>query len=713
MTATATLGGVKLLNVESVGWVFTSGTQPYQRAFQVHRSDLQTLLDTREDPFGVDLEVTGERESDNWFVHRLSVLRALPTTHEDIASVLVSDVRWRWRYEWIYQRFNVKRRTGDRRLVTSITPTATDAVLQELEISSDILAYAPYSLRPDTGYTVKYDMRDVVRTVFGAVTGFAYVDENAIYANAVPVEDITIDDSGDRACQRVLDLLPGVTCRVDEFGGTHLYNTSDGSEDQILGKLTTDPFRGSTLVEPVSLAAERPARVIVHFPVEQEVRFDFVEGATVQTDGRYLTNVWKLPVTLTLDGVVKPVGTWVPLTDECLAAIYAKYPPLPVRGQTLRQLTLTVLRQIWCNGDYNRYHDAYASQDASADPVWANVLAALQEHYRQTFQVNRRWADRIVQFLPMRLSLLDPVNNVWGAPSIFLNYALVPSYRRVAKTRDDVSFVALNRVCFPNPATAPGVDLISIKDQQASQAVLQMLDAQLGIMRINFAKSPSGQWLSAVPSELEGYDRMTGNATDLPSANTEGPVRVLSNCRMKSTHAMSIVLTCAMGAPNSLAQTHPYVVYMETAKDVLPAAVQQRLPDALGPDMHVVVHTTSARFTWLDGDFATAIENAVLLENTTRPENLLLNRSQIRDVAIAFAASLYSGMTDHHAGQPIIRVDGDLHPQGRAETVEHGLEPDGTAFTKVTLGAPKASIDVWSLMPEFVRRILRRQLPST
>jgi hypothetical protein len=92
--ASATLGDVELLNATEVGWAFTPGVQPFQRQFFVHRDDLQTLLDKRKDPLGVELVVTGDTPDESWFVHRLHVLRSCATQHPDMACITVADDRW-------------------------------------------------------------------------------------------------------------------------------------------------------------------------------------------------------------------------------------------------------------------------------------------------------------------------------------------------------------------------------------------------------------------------------------------------------------------------------------------------------------------------------------------------------------------------------------------------------------------------------------------
>lgn len=711
--ASATLGGVRLLNLQEIGWSFTPGTTPHTRSFIVRRRDLETLMELRGQE--VELNVVGETEEESWFAHRLSILRSGPAGHPDMASVVVSDCRWKWKYVWIIRRYNEKRRTGNRRIINT-----QGQIPEDFQFTSVDVEYAPYSLQPPA-YTTKWEPRDVVRDVMSIVTavdqlnpgaGSSYVDDNALYANAVNVEELTLDDDGASAVERILGILPGAMVKLDEFGTTHIYNSTSGAEFGLPSQLGA-PFVGSALLERVSMSAERPKRVHVHFTAEHELRFDYVEPATSRdNEGRWLRNVMPLPVNMTFAaGVTIPAGTWVEINDELLSAFSGLFPPITVRGQTLPRLTLEILRIIWNNSLYNSYMDAMAGSGANQDPVWASFYTALRTHYRQTFQVNRRWADRILQFLPRRVSLLDPVNNVWGPPSVFANYATIPTYRRMGKAEADQTLIAYNRTPFPTPNLVSEVHLDTIMDQLATTE-LKVIDDKLGIFHIAFNTGIAGKDIGAIPSNIEGYG--PEGAFDIPSANIAAPLKVLSHTRLKTEHALSLVLTAIPAAPNSLDQTLDVTVDLDEAKAVLPEPVRNLLPDALGPELHVHSQVQTARFAWSD-TFSSAIESSILREGAGKElcVRLLVNDQILRSVAVAMAAKVYSSMVDHLEGNVTVRADPLIKLSGRMGGVEHALLPDGTNVTRVALPPPRSGgFDLWALLPEWVRRIIKRQLPS-
>lgn len=708
---TAKIGGVHILALGNVGWSFTPGVNPHQRVFMIHRADLYKLLASRKDPFGIELIL--ESDDDNFRVEGLWFIRAVPSSHPDQVGVLISDVRWKWRYKWILRRYNIVRRTGNRRLVSG-----DDTVLKQLQISVDNLKYAPFSLKPPD-FTKRWEEKDVIEDILEDVTDSRYVIQDGIYRNTIDVQGLEFDDDGASAVFRALQLVPGSNCFIDDQGATQIYSTIDGSEANFI-KTLGSRFVGSSLEENVSVATERPSKVFVHFSCEDEMRFDFVETTTPTTrtvDGRWMRNVMPCPCSLTIQGSLIPAGAWVEINDTLFAAMATAYPPQTPAGKILPTLTTSILRQIWCNGGYNVYMECLSS--LTQDPVWATFLALLRKHYRQTFQVNQRWADRIIAYLPKRVALIDEINNVWGQPSVFANYAVLPSYRRIGRTDADPTQLVYNKVPFPSPADAPTVNLSNIPDQQA-HATVDILDGELGIFHINYFTDVQGETLGVLPSNIEGFSPGNPNASfDIPSAKVDNPLKVLSHSRLKGDHALSLVITVMTGAPNNLNQTWVEEVSKVDIKDKLPVAVANQLgTEDFGPEMHVHVGPTiqTARFAWSDS-FSPEIESVILGTSETGRslyDHLLVNNEVVRDIALSQAANIYSKMIDHWEGEPISIYNDDIKGRGltgRSGYTEHGVTPEGVMYTKVNLPAPTKGIDFWGFLGESARRAIRRILP--
>lgn len=720
---TATLGGVELLAGGEVGWRFTTGVTPYQRVFVCHRSDLDRLLALRGED--VELEITNDANPPvNFKVKRLSILRQVPTNHPDTAAVLVSDVRWKWKYKWIMRRFNVRRKSGVRRLVSG------DQVLEAQQATTDATIYGRFSLLPPD-YVNKWTARDVVRVVFGEVTDWTATPiDDHIFDAALDVDDMMIDDNGMGAVSRVMSLLPGVTCRVNEEGITELYSAVDGKEEWIVNDFDGNTFVGATLPEEVSMAYERPSSFVIHYNCEDEVRFNFIEGVTRTVDdtSRYMKNVLPLPVTTTINNVEYAAGTWMEITDTLLLAWYGTYPPTTpmqnIISQSLGPLTLSLLRQAWCNGGWNIYVNA-ATSSISNDPIWGIIYKCLRDHYRQTFQISEYWVDRVIGFLPRRVSLLDPINMVWGKPSVWTNHAIKPTNRVIGRTDADPTSLAYNRAVFSDTDLSSEIDDISpdsdqLKNKQA-QAELSIVDPQLGVFHIDYFLDAYGKTLGIIPSCIEGYDpglAAGGDGYELASARVDAPLKVETHCRLKSTFGCSIILTCLTGSPNDLGQTWAQPVTYFEAKSVLPESVQKQIFGAYGPEMHIHCEGYNARFAWIHEQRKYITD--YILGNVPRgpaASRMLVNDEFLTATAKAMAAKVYSAMVDHYEGEPMGFIpdqtasDTPLLPRGRVTAVDHIVRPDGVVYSRAELPPPRQGLDIWSLMPEFARRYLRRILP--
>ena len=723
--ASATLAGVTLLALDTVGWTFTPGVHPHMRTFTIARADLPKILAAQDRQVftglnvqGVTLSIDSPDALKPQTVGNLFILYTAPSKHPDMVGVVVSDIRWLWPYRYIVRRYNVKRRTGS-------SYQLAGALNQAIQNTAANFVYAPFSLIPPD-YTQRWTVKTAVPDLMNEVTDDFFTDAGVNYADdALEIDGLEINDPAPAAVQRILNLLPGLQVRISDTGETELYQTTDGSEVAMIGNMT-GPFVSTLQPEFISLKTIRPKNIHVHFQCEDELRFDFQEGVNVtrSVDDRFMRNVLPLPVQTTMSsgnsypaGTVLAAGTWVEITDDLLAFWFTQYPPLmpaggSFSGKPIPQLTLQKLRDIWNSADQNMY--VTLIQAIGNDPIWGRLMNALKYHYRQTFQVNLRWMDRLLGIVNKRVSLLDPVNNSWAPASVYTNYELQPTFRMLAKNASDAIARLYVDVLGLAVGGVPNISCNVRTQGIVAQATLQIYDAQLGIMHIQYVKDAAGNQFSALPSLAEGFDQSTGATVPLPDVGvgTSRVIKTSSGTRLQAQHLLSVVITGITGSPNDLTQSFDYTVSLKQARGVLPPAVGNRLPDAVGPDMHVYLGNSieTARFAW-DDDQADAITNAVLL-GQPRVVTLMVNYDYVKAVAVAQAANLYSNMIDHVEGEVTALLDPDITLTGRMGFVEHGLREDGVAFTRVALPATNQAFNLWQLMPEWARRQLRRQLPQ-
>lgn len=706
MATRATLAGVELLAEDAVGWHHTQGVEPFQRVFVLERGAAARVLAASANNAEVELRV--ERDDGTPLVVKaLSVLSSAPARATYLLGLLVADRRWRWTRALVVRRYNVRRRTGEKR------QTDQGGAFIDIERLNpvDDVTYAKFSLKDElTAWTAKEVIEDVLVHVTGGAVSFADVDLATL--KALPVEGLELEDDGQIAVQRALALVPGLACFVDADGTTRLTLRGGGAEDALLTGL---PVVGPPLFEAVDLRRLRPSRVVVYFTPEDEVRFDFQDGGTPTTvsidEPRILENVLPSPDPfLTVKKLGKDLrivqGTWLPINQALLDAWNndtANPATIAFRGKTVTLPKVTfntgagAINRLWFSpGGYHGYFEVALQ----ADPVWARRWSALMAHYRQTFRVSRRWIDRVRSLKAERIAIVDPETGTRAPADVFANYALIPTARRIAKSGGDFTTqLAYNITNFNRAA--------KLADSKvANTATVQVLDADVGILRVSFNPDAWGGTLKMVPSAVTS--KRTGKP--LPTCDPRdllGGFRLM-DLQLKETHDLAVVLTVAAASPNSLAQLFPVVVEPDAAKKALPTAVAARVGTCEGPEWHVRVGAgiMTARFAWLDDAGAVNEVEQAILEGGARTTRRLVDEKMLTAFATAVAASVYAGMANYVQGEHHVVLDVGALPVGRILDVGHELARSGRALTKLHMPPDLRSPDPFSLVPESVRRVI-------
>lgn len=708
MSTIATLDGVPLLADDAVGWKFTQGVQPYQRAFTMDRDGANELLRLTASGRPVTLRIDfGDRQA--LVVKKLYVLGVLPARAPYLVSVLVGDGRVWWSRKHVAVRMNVRRRSGE------MKQAEQGGVLVPIEKLGGVpdVQYARYSLR---NRKERWIPKTAVEFVAGRVTdGFRLDDVNLDGAGALTVEGIELDDPGDGAMQRIMQLVPNLTCWLDGEGMTRFTITSDADADgqQIAG--ADYPIVGPSLVEKVDMSRSRPSAIEVYFTPQDELRFDFSDPDTATRDAdrppRILENVLPSPdpfinVRDSQTGATRRIvqGTWLPIDDALFNAWQADsaHPAtINFRGKTINlpPLTAALVRKLWfVPGGYHLYYECALQ----TDPVWARRWSALMHHYRQTFRVKREWVDLIYQFKDERVALLDSVNGIMAPADVFANYAMIPTARRVALgAGDSTKQVAWNVTNF-----TAGAALASSK--VANTATLDIVDQDQGIVRVSYNPDAWGGTMKIVPSAV--VSKHDNNA--IPTFDPRDMLKgfMLRDLKLKDEHALAIVLSAVPAAPNGLEGLHKVVVGVEDAKTVLPAAVARQVGKCVGPvwQARVGAGIMKARFAWTDGA-ASEVESAYF-NGTPRSSSRLVDPEQVETMAKAVAASIYGALADHLEGMHVTAMDPNALPVGRISAVSHILARTGAGTTSMELAPSLKPLDPFALLPESMRRIILRQV---
>lgn len=712
----ATLEGVPIAIDGPVTWELSQGTKPVQQKFVFSNENAQKLavLGKGLKPLTLEIKSPG---FPTLTVKGLRIVATAPTRAPYLTAVVVADARVLWSREHVAAAYNIRRRTGDRYLVADVN------VLAIIPPNPDVF-YAKFSLQRKAGTPetlTPWDAKGTIEDVLIRVTvnsgGYSMSGFEA--ATALPVEGLTLDDAGPEALARALNYVPALAVYLDYDSVAQLTSRANGAE---LTQLVSPAVIGPDVIAQVDLADVRPSAVEIYFSVEQEIRFNFIQGATLPTgsnDPRVMFNVMPLPDPVlhnykdSVTGQTKDVyqGTYVPIDQNLLDAWNAdtKTPFSVNQGSvvmTLKPITFDLInRFFFFPGGYSSFDDGAFGGDP--EPVWRRRFGALQQHYRQTYQLYHRWIDRVRQVDAVRAGVLDFVNGTRAPASIYQNYAAVPNMRRMARrSTDPGTRVAQNANIFP--VTTYAYD--SLPDlsglHPVPTATLSVKDEDQGIIHFDFMPDAWGDFTQFMPCLVQSIFGTDKIASWDPATQADAAAGGFGTGRMKlqDSHAASTVLTVVPASPNDLGQFHKVVISPTDAAAALPRSVSSRIGECRGPvwKLRVGPGILTARFVWIDG-FATQIEDSIF-KGTQRNEFLLLNNKQVKDFAQAVAASLYSAFVNRPEGTHVTAIDPSRVPTGRIEKVVHELSTTGAALTLLNMPPDQRGIDAFALLPESIRR---------
>jgi hypothetical protein len=691
----ATLAGVPLLALETVSWRFTQGVRPQQRVFQVTKARANAILEAAPPGREVELRIEGGGRKP-LVAKALSVLGVVPGNHPDRVGILVTDRRYWWDRKIVVRRYNVRRRSGEFRLV--------DGNLERINALPDV-TFAKYSLKDELhAWTAK----DIVDDVLKEVTEGRYSLGKVDFASALDVDGLELQDDGQSAVKRVLDYIPSLTVYLNQDGIAVLTLTTGGEEGPALAD-APPPYQGPHLTIEVDTQRARPSSVEVFFQPEDEVRFDFLEGiasTSSSKEPRLCTNVIPLPDRkLVIAGKTVVQGTWVEINQALLdawnndkdnpavAAISGKQIALP-------QITFALIQKLWLSpGGYHLFYEI-----AGGNSVWARRWNAIMRHYRQTFQIPRRWRDRLRSARAERVAIIDPVNARRAPADVFADHCVIPSVKRVAFLAGDTSKkLATNHKAWDDLADSKRLLTAA---HLAETALLVPIDEEQMVYHVNFQPDQEGNTLTIVPSILAA--KADGAATDIPEADPRvaQALFLLHLAQLSPNHRFTTVLTVASASPQGLGSLHKVVVSPTDAKKMLPSAIARKIGACKGPKYQLFVgaNVATARYAWKD-EAASEIELSIL-EGKPRSPSRLLDPEHVGNVAKSMAAIIYALFADRLEGEHVSAIDPDIMPVGRIASVVHDLGRGGALTTRADMPPTVKALDWRALLPESTRRFL-------
>lgn len=708
-----TLSGFAIIG--SPSWTFTTGVSPNQQVFEVVRKDANRFMQQfagKGKTVELRIKPEGPSAAGELVVKGLIVIDTVPTGRPHTVGILVADRRWNWTRRNVFRRYNIRRRTGNRRMLS-------DDALGAISASVLDIGFAKWSLKDNTSiWTASQILRDVMERI--DPTGEMVIRTDINFWDAAQVTDLELDDAGPSALSRVLSNMRGVQLWIDKDGKIIFQSELDGTEKALLGidadrVIKVDTFRPAIVVgrgspEWVDHRVQRPEKCIVYLNREIEVRFDRSEGLAVTqaigaTGADFLENVLPSPdLTLTVDGRTVVRGTYITVEDALAA-----WAPTTLNGLT--PLTLDRFLSTWY-ADLTHY---YCLDSAGfLDPVWTARIQMLKQHFRRTYRIPREWMDRIYQIKAYRLSVWDDETGQRAPSPVWMDYTL--KFNTMRPLFADAGGGSV-QVTLPYDLGVRGY-ANRLTNGNAAPVHLDVVDEELGIIAISFRGDPLEAVADLYPGILIRNAQGDIATAAAPRFRTE-KLPDGNSVAMDDRFGLATILTVAFGAPNDESQFQAIEVTAEEAQAKINDA--HFLP-AVGPpmDLRIRPQLMTARFAWRDVDGmgrrvrqAVGVDRAGTTAGGFSLVNEWINKDDCKEVAVAFAAAYYAGLQDRAAGTRTMGLSPGMGPMGAVTSVEHSIDPSGAGLTAVTGPAYVGTqVDPMSLLPPSVRRsILREVIP--
>lgn len=716
----ATLDGVALGSALSVSWIEKQGVAPYVLSIPMDRQQANDLFE-RATRYGSELVL---REKDRELrVKRLTILGTAPTDNPSKVELSVVDQRWAWKYVHVPRTYNERRK--QHRDIEGAIGSFRATFVQDRDF------YSAYSLRD--GRTI-WTPLDVCKDIMDLVVGEGnWFDRDNVFAdNTIDVEDWIFNVQGDAAVSKLLSYMGGsASVYINNDGKAVIYNNQSTKELNQLGlgdssgKSVTRadlvklrPLVGPQLFDIQDRSIERPSKIRVHFERHMNIRFDHSElglqqlfSTTEGLDPLSMENVIQLPYTYIAQGVVIKQGTWLTLDQFLSVAEKEKDSNLLAK---ILPLTKDRIRRLWLSDGLS----SYTTIEVDSFGVFGLLIGALRKHYRTTFRIAKPWNDRIKKYFPylngsekedVGLTSLIPffVDNTivrdWVAYGLGVESVREELYDLV-KTRYAVKDQKQNNLIKgSSPVVDTSVDP-NLGLMVTPRATVTIIDQEQGIFGVGLA---SDHWGAA---SIGGKVFFSATVDEKDSSIKYNARKfLLKDTRLSEEHQASMVVTCAIGAPNDMRRFHTIEVSVEEAERQLSPRISRSKPGR-GPILDIVVKSPRAvaRYEWFDEwskffiDSFSDINSGFNLPPVVEP----WNKEQIEIIARAYALSEYIRYRDHPEGSlstgfRSATVDGSI------DSVIHNFSPNG-AVTRVDLRSEPAAIDASALLPAEVRRIIDR-----
>lgn len=667
----ASLGGIPLGGADFYEWEIRPGPRAVERVFSVSKRVADQV------PLLAPLELRLEGLRGELVVRELYVLEILPGTlpandRPQEVGLRVADRRWKWGRKWISTTMNLRRATGETRLVNA-GQEENARLVPEIE-------YARFSLYPPEAPAAPWTAETALRWLIEQQleTPLAIVDQ----LQEVEIESLEFEDSGEDAVERLLAYLPGAALFVDLDGRAVVYDVASGRERELLAKFQARPQAGS--VQVIDRAPLAPSEYRVHFTPEVELRLEYQEAsgdgsiAPRQEDTPTLYPVLQVPdFELELEERTVARGTWAEQAE-----VFEAWGAFGIHNQPV---SFDVLRKHAFKYGFAGFEAAWGNDPRQAfDPIRALRARVAAESFRTFFRLDRFFWQRIASMRAVRIAILDPQTGTYAPAEAFSDWTRRPQFRGLAYAND------------PNVNhgwAARGYAALLV-DADAAPVEVRIADPQSGVIQLVPRLDPWGM----ASAMVLGYpvDGILPTQTGVADAIRTGQELYArwDLVELEGGWQLAVVLTVVPASPNDLGR-----LWTETV-----SGAELGVPGSGPPmDLRVLPGVATARFAWTDTQ-GEQLKGAVLGTNALPPA-ALFNGVIVRDVARATARRAAEVYLSRPLGEGTIDLAPEALPTGTLSSVRHQLA-GGVVRTTGSFRAAQQPSDIWRYLAASTRRAI-------
>lgn len=747
-----------ILDLTRFEWQITEGTAPYSTSFplrvkeanELHTIQKQYATSNIKNPY-VTLTMTDHFDTTLTF-NNIYVLPLEPHPDPRFLNVTIVDSRYFWNRLYFNHAYNVRNKIGNRSVQSTID---SEAGLGPLPIVVfDKYAYKTFSLNtvaPPIGTPVgsggvgagvgagggavarRWGLSEIILHILNYykdspdMPGISIAtDESLTEFDSIFIENIWLDSDIASALNQVLQYAGGLGVFVDNLGVVRFFNRVSGEHLLFNQMGVSQEPNEYHIMSRGDLAS--PKWIEVLFTKEMEVRFDFEETlptgpseSSTPTDNideewRTLHNVMPCPdPIITLPDGSKAVSGQYVRFQEIIPAF--KTEDVTVGGVTTKGISVSFddiqvnwpLQGAWLAGPAGLH---------GTEPrfLWMNRINCIKQNYRQTFQINKRWLDKMIGIIPRRVSIIDYATGTYTPSPVYQNYAVQVSTRGLIAP-GAVADGAMWDYWFSFKEFAESGNILESKI--CDVALLTFADVDRGVFKINFRNDPLEHYEKVFPSAVEGIPVfLMGHPTKGKFTDEAG--KDASKLRLTPTHKMATIIT-ATPAPTIKGNLFKIIVYPSelksptTGTDIIPGLFE-KIKNSIGPPLQIKAPQSNitARYAWSDELSQSAGIEASFGVGPGDPDaavSSITNIEQLLEVARKMAAVEWVRYQDRFKGgkEGFFKM---LYPKGTISRIVFRVESNGRSSTVLKTDGSVTTPNFINLLPAALRAFYHKQVDS-